>query len=61
MALDQLELSKIDHHMFAVGAADMKDLIDNLASTHHLTAAEASEIIEEWQAGLSLPGGDLAA
>lgn len=43
----------------AIGASagDARRLIDDFASSNDLTMAEAAEVVEEWQSGLSVPAG----
>ncbi len=61
MALDTENLSTAGAETARADAEDVTKLIARLSSSHDLTAAEAAEIIADWQAGLSLPLDDLAA
>lgn len=49
------QLAQSNDAVSLASTKDVKALIDQLASTHDLTMAEASEMIEEWQVGLGAP------
>lgn len=45
----------MDRDALGASAGDVRRLTDLLAVSHDLTMTEASEIIDEWQAGLAIP------